>query len=104
MIFSSPPQDRGLSGLRKGNRDANEGSKDYSLLVYSSLLQNEVLGAGIEDFKEATEERRALSPAPVGSNNLFSVSFQWLQRNCVRKACLKPATIPLCSTRLSDPT
>ncbi len=74
LIFALLPlQERGLSGLRKSARDASEGSKDYSLLVYSSLLQNEVLGAGIEDFKEATEERRALSPVPV-ARNLFSVS------------------------------
>lgn len=67
-------QDRSISGLRKSTRDASsEGSKDYSLLVYSALLQNEVLGAGIEDFKDASEERRALSPVPV-TKNLFSVS------------------------------
>ena len=63
-----------MTGLRKSTRDASEGSKDYSLLVYSSLLQNEVLGAGIEDFKEASEERRALSPV-VPTKNLFSVSL-----------------------------
>ncbi len=63
-----------MAGLRKTTRDASEGSKDYSLLVYSSLLQNEVLGNTIEDFKDATEERRALSPVPV-ARNLFSVSY-----------------------------
>ena len=65
-------QDRTASGVRKTGRDASEGSKDYSLLTYSALLQNEVLGAGIEDFKDVSEERRALSPAPA-SRNLFSV-------------------------------
>lgn len=71
-------QDRGINGLRKSTRDASEGSKDYSLLVYSSLLQNEVLGASIEDFKEASEERRALSPVPT-SKNLFSVMMPHLR-------------------------
>jgi hypothetical protein len=60
------------NGPRKNTRDATEGSKDYSLLVHSSLLQNEILGAGIEDFKEASEERRVLSPVPP-TKNLFSV-------------------------------
>ena len=70
-------QDRGVSGLRKATntRDASsEGSKDYSLLVYSALLQNEVLGTGIEDFKDAAaEDRRILSPVPV-TKNILSVS------------------------------
>ena len=47
-----------------------EGSKDYSLLVHSSLLQNEILGTQIEDFKEASEERRILSPVPASRNIL----------------------------------
>jgi len=64
-------QDKSQVGLKKTGRDAGEGSKDYSLLVYSSLLKNEVLGAGIEDFKEATDERRALAPLSEGKN-LFS--------------------------------
>ena len=47
-----------MQSAKKGNnnanttRDANEGTKDHSLLVYSSLLRNEILGAQIEDFKE----------------------------------------------------
>ena len=44
--------------------------KDYSLLVHSSLLQNEILGTQIEDFKEASEERRILSPVPASRNIL----------------------------------
>ena len=51
-------QEKSLQSAKKGNsgtsttRDANEGTKDHSLLVYSSLLRNEILGAQIEDFKE----------------------------------------------------
>ena len=46
-----------MQSAKKGNaanttRDANEGTKDHSLLVYSYLLRNEILGAQIEDFKE----------------------------------------------------
>ena len=44
--------------------------KDYSLLVHSSLLQNEILGTQIEDFKEASEVRRILSPVPASRNIL----------------------------------
>ena len=59
------------AAARKSNtRDASEGSKDYSLLVHSSLLQNEILGTQIEDFKEASEERRVLSPVPASRNIL----------------------------------
>jgi len=59
------------AAARKSNtRDASEGSKDYSLLVHSSLLQNEILGTQIEDFKEASEERRILSPVPASRNIL----------------------------------
>jgi len=69
-----------LAAARKGTREASEGTKDHSLLVYSALLQNEVLGAGIEDFKEAVagEERRALSPMPpaAAARNLFSYRAQ----------------------------
>merc|ERR1711936_1279746 len=56
---------------KKTGREASEGSKDYSLSIYSSLLKNEILGSQIEDFKEASEERRAMAPLPEG-RNLFS--------------------------------
>ena len=36
-----------------------------------NLIQNEILGSSIEDFKEASEERRAMAPLPEG-RNLFS--------------------------------
>ena len=36
-----------------------------------SLLKNEILGAQIEDFKETSDERRAMAPLPEG-RNLFS--------------------------------
>ena len=38
--------------------------------MHSSLLQNEILGTQIEDFKEASEERRILSPVPASRNIL----------------------------------
>ena len=59
-------QDKGIVGNKKATRDASDGSKDYSLLVYSSLLKNEILGTSIEDFKEAAAY--ANSPI-VGSSN-----------------------------------
>lgn len=63
-------QDKGL-GTKKSGREAGEGAKDYSLSIYSSLLRNEILGTGIEDFKEGGEERRAMAPIPE-PRNLFS--------------------------------
>jgi len=63
-------QDKG-QGTKKSGREAGEGAKDYSLSIYSSLLRNEILGAGIEDFKEGGEERRAMAPIPE-PRNLFS--------------------------------
>jgi cell division cycle 20-like protein 1 (cofactor of APC complex) len=63
-------QDKGSPGKKSG-REAGEGAKDYSLSIYSSLLKNEILGSSIEDFKEASEERRAMAPLPEG-RNLFS--------------------------------
>lgn len=69
--FNMIQQDKNQAGLKKTGRDAGEGSKDYSLLVYSSLLKNEVLGAGIEDFKEANDERRALAPLSEGKKFIF---------------------------------
>jgi len=62
---------------KKTGREASEGAKDYSLSIYSSLLKNEILGTQIEDFKEATDERRAMTALTPGSaeatsRNLFS--------------------------------
>jgi len=51
--------EKGMVGNKKATRDASDGSKDYSLLVYSSLLKNEILGTGIEDFKEAAAHSNA---------------------------------------------
>ena len=59
-------QDKGIVGNKKATRDASDGSKDYSLLVYSSLLKNEILGTSIEDFKEAASY--ATSPI-IGSSS-----------------------------------
>eukprot|EP00095_Tigriopus_kingsejongensis_P003584 maker-scaffold140_size315649-snap-gene-2.25 protein:Tk03584 transcript:maker-scaffold140_size315649-snap-gene-2.25-mRNA-1 annotation:"fizzy-related protein homolog" len=87
-------QDRGLNHLRKQNRDATEGSKDHSLLVYSSLLQNEILGASIEDFKDVSDERRALSPVPV-TRNLFSYRAK-------RSAVINEVTSPYSLTPISS--
>ena len=52
-------QDKGVVGNKKSTRDASDGSKDFSLLVYNSLLKNEILGTGIEDFKEAAAHSNA---------------------------------------------
>jgi hypothetical protein len=37
-----------MHGSLSGAIDTSEGSKEYSVVVYSSLLRNEVLGSGIE--------------------------------------------------------
>jgi len=57
---------------KKTGREASEGSKDYSLSIYSSLLKNEILGSQIEDFKETSDSRGLpLQPSSEG-RNLFS--------------------------------
>ena len=87
-------QEKSLQSAKKSSngtatRDANEGTKDHSLLVYSSLLRNEILGAQIEDFKElsnAQDDRMKhghvsgqpstsnapFSPTPAEQRNLFT--------------------------------
>merc|ERR1719273_1418224 len=60
--------DKGIVGNKKATRDASDGSKDYSLLVYSSLLKNEILGTSIEDFKDAAAYANS-SGLGVGSSN-----------------------------------
>ncbi|KAL1429274.1 hypothetical protein MTO96_016486 [Rhipicephalus appendiculatus] len=58
-------------------KDTTDGSKDS--LAYACLIKNELLGAGIEDAKEPTEERRvsqgqspSLSPVSAKSHKLLS--------------------------------
>ncbi len=41
-------QERAMHGSLTGFIDTSEGSKEYSVVAYSSLLRNEVLGTGIE--------------------------------------------------------
>jgi len=57
---------------KKSGREASEGSKDYSLSIYSSLLKNEILGAQIEDFKETSDSRGMPLQPSAESRNLFS--------------------------------
>ena len=61
-------QDKGIVGNKKATRDASDGSKDYSLLVYSSLLKNEILGTSIEDFKEAAAYANSPIIGPSNGN------------------------------------
>lgn len=42
-----------MYGSLAGSIDASEGSKEYSVVTYSSLIRNEVLGTAIEDCKDA---------------------------------------------------
>ena len=69
-------QEKSLQSAKKGTsttRDANEGTKDHSLLVYSSLCRNEILGAQIEDFKELTnmqQDDRVKSSNPTSPSNI----------------------------------
>ena len=63
-------QDKNQSAKKTG-REATEGSKDYSLSIYSSLLKNEILGAQIEDFKESSDAR-GMPLQPSENRNLFS--------------------------------
>jgi len=80
--FSNIPE-KSLQSAKKGNaanttRDANEGTKDHSLLVYSSLLRNEILGAQIEDFKELSniqDERVKNSNVVNGQPNPNSIPY-----------------------------
>ena len=37
-----------MHGSLSGLIDTSEGSKEYSVVAYSSLLRNEILGTGIE--------------------------------------------------------
>ena len=78
-------QEKSLQSAKKGTnsttRDANEGTKDHSLLVYSGLLRNEILGAQIEDFKELTNMqddrvKNSGNPgtSPTSANQNFSPS------------------------------
>lgn len=63
-------QDKSQTVKRTG-REGTEGSKDFSLSMYSCLLKNEILATEIEDCKEATDERRAFAPI-TEDKNLFS--------------------------------
>ena len=74
-------QDKGIVGNKKATRDASDGSKDYSLLVYSSLLKNEILGTSIEDFKEASAYGN--SPVIGSSNGNISSDATNIQGNAV---------------------
>ena len=74
-------QDKGIVGNKKATRDASDGSKDYSLLVYSSLLKNEILGTSIEDFKEAAAY--ANSPIIGSSNGNTAADTNNIQGNAV---------------------
>jgi len=73
--------DKGIVGNKKATRDASDGSKDYSLLVYSSLLKNEILGTSIEDFKEAAAY--ANSPVIGSSNGNTGTDSNNIQGNAV---------------------
>ena len=77
-------QDKGIVGNKKATRDASDGSKDYSLLVYSSLLKNEILGTSIEDFKEAASY--ANSPSIGLGNGNTGPDSNTIQGNAVVNA------------------
>jgi cell division cycle 20-like protein 1 (cofactor of APC complex) len=67
--------------VKRTGREGTEGSKDFSLSVYSCLLRNEILGAEIEDCKEAAasssaDERRAFAPLSGGEDNKNLFSFR----------------------------
>ena len=55
----------------KKTKEASDSNKDA--IAYQCLLKNELLGAGIEDVKEQTEERKVC--APLVARNLFRVCF-----------------------------
>jgi cell division cycle 20-like protein 1 (cofactor of APC complex) len=62
---------------KKTKESINEGNKDG--IAYQCLLKNELLGAGIEDMKEHTEERKIF--LPLESKNLFRVSLTHIIEN-----------------------
>lgn len=49
----SPVAERAMYGSVNGVIDTSEGSKEYPVVAYSSLLRNEILGTEIEDCKGA---------------------------------------------------
>ena len=63
-----------MHGGKKTSRDASEGSKDYSVLVYSSLLRNEILGTGIEDCKEAAALAAAAAAKSMAANSMANTT------------------------------
>ena len=86
-------QDKSPSAKKTG-RDATEGSKDYSLSIYNSLLKNEILGSQIEDFKESSDSR-GLPLQPSENKNLFS--FKPKRRNIVQEPSSPYSLTPVSS-------
>jgi len=54
-----------MYGSVNGFIDTSEGSKEYSVVAYSSLMRNEILGTEIEDCKEVMAHWNQISD---GSN------------------------------------
>merc|ERR1719323_1776430 len=82
------------SPAKKTGREATEGSKDYSLSIYSSLLKNEILGTQIEDFKESSDSR-GLPLQPSENRNLFS--FKPRRNNIVNEPSSPYSLTPVSS-------
>lgn len=64
---------------KKTKESISDNNKDG--IAYQCLLKNELLGAGIEDMKEHTEERKIF--LPLESKNLFRVSLSVLSVHVV---------------------
>ncbi|CAG2123598.1 unnamed protein product, partial [Medioppia subpectinata] len=58
---------KSVSAKKTAKESISESNKDG--IAYQCLLKNELLGAGIEDMKEHTEERKIF--LPLESKNLF---------------------------------
>jgi cell division cycle 20-like protein 1 (cofactor of APC complex) len=63
---------KSVSAKKTAKESISESNKDG--VAYQCLLKNELLGAGIEDMKEHTEERKIF--LPLESKNLFRVSLK----------------------------
>lgn len=74
----SPVAERAMYGSVNGFVDTNDGSKEFSVLAYSSLLRNEILGTEISDCKEALAQmNNNNNNISDGSNSASTTDERW---------------------------
>ena len=89
-------QDKNQSAKKTG-REASEGSKDYSLSIYSSLLKNEILGAQIEDFKESSSSSDSRLPLQQSAENRNLFSYRPRRANIINEPSSPYSLTPVSS-------